>query len=734
MKLMRKQGMWMGWILWLAMAGWSQANVPKIAIHKRTGEVMVDLVVTNHQGKIIKNLQPSQLQVLDDGHPQAISSFRMVAHSVHLTRSQLLRAGFSTALRPQPFNVTVMVFDAMSNAGRQLGKTAATHYIEKVMGPRDYVAVYDINNMLYALQGFTHNKAKLLRAVDEATSGTSRSFANLALRGTQLQAQAMQLQRQATLALQATGAGGRGTTGPSAGAIGAMVQSQMDAMMANMIQGAAAMRGEQGSWASLTALGSIVNGLSLLPGRKELLYFSQYLGANSNTSFVLRNLMRNANRANVSFYCIDTAGLSLNSSASNVAGALNYAAQVSRQQTSQGSMGAVSQAEATQSETMQNIKYAGRLNVMTELATATGGFLAAHTNALDPFINEIGQDMHEHYELTYNPAGGLNGKYHTILISVKGHPNWTVRARKGYYAIPRLASPEPSYAMPVFALLAKTPPPQQLPLQTGEFQFPVSAVTPTVDLMTTIPLSGMRPVAATPAQIQQNAQMKGRDVVHFVVLQVIRDSNGSVVQNFSQPYTFTPAAGQAKQFLMHNVIFERKTDLPAGDYSVQTAIYEPSDQAASVIKAPLHVPAGAANSVRLSSIVVVGGMVRMAAKPKIDDPLDYRNMRIYPNYNHVMIADAKKVMGFYFVAYVPKGAPPAQLTMTFSVNGTPLAAPTAPLPAPDAEGRIAYVANIPSAAFPPGTYGLQIKVQAGNQSATRSTNFVITAPGAAAGK
>ncbi len=707
-----------------------------VTIRKTAGEVMVDLVVTDAHGKIIQNVQPGELQVLDNNQPRTIASFRLVSHSVDLTNAQLLHAGFNTALRPQPFNLIVMVFDRMDNASRFLAKRTADHFIQQNLGPRDYVAVYDIDQILYALQNFTTQKPVLLKAIATATGGSSSAYRQMALNANKLMTQADQQEQAAEAnlnSLAASAGSGGPSSGVPSGASAALVDAMMNRIIARALQGAADMKGQQASWATLTALRSIVNSLESLPGRKELIYFSQNLPVDANTGFMLRNLMRDANRADVSFYPVDPEGLAQQSSASEITNSMNYAVNVSQ---SQRSTGVISAEQANEFQSVSNIKYAGRLTTMSEIAAATGGFLAAHTNNLDPFMQQLAGDINSHYELTYAPASGLNGAYHSIEIRVVGHPDWRVRARRGYYALPQLSTPVEDYALPVLALLqSNQAPPQTLPLQTANYQFPQIAAMPTLNLLTTIPLAGLKPFAPTPAQIAQDPRLKDKSLLHLVVLQVIRDRQNQIVQNFSRQYEWSVSAAGLAQIRRKNVVFDKQTNLPQGDYVVQTAIYEPDDKAASVIQEPLHVAAAPADAVRLSSLVVVESTMPLKANPTAYDPFNYvvqgQAARIIPNYNHVMTAEPGNphaIIGFYFIAYVPKGLPAATMTMTISVGGSPIGRATLPLPPPDAAGRIPYIANIPSGSFPPGTYQMQIQVQAGTQSAVRSTKFEIVAP------
>jgi hypothetical protein len=66
---------------------------------------------------------------------------------------------------------------------------------------------------------------------------------------------------------------------------------------------------------------------------------------------------------------------------------------------------------------------------------------------------------------------------------------------------------------------------------------------------------------------------------------------------------------------------------------------------------------------------------------------------------------------------------PLVLTLEFSRDGKAKRLATAALPAPDAQGRIQYVANAPIEQFEPGNYAVHFVVQQGKEVAQE--NFAI---------
>jgi VWFA-related protein len=56
--------------------------------------------------------------------------------------------------------------------------------------------------------------------------------------------------------------------------------------------------------------------------------------------------------------------------------------------------------------------------------------------ALEAAIHDIGEEIHRQYILTFSPAAGQPGQFHTIRVQVKDRPDLKVRTREGYWAVP----------------------------------------------------------------------------------------------------------------------------------------------------------------------------------------------------------------------------------------------------------------------------------------------------------
>lgn len=704
---------------------------PTLAIHKTAGEVVVDLVVSDARGRIVKNLQPGELQVLDNNRPQKILSFRRVAAAVRLTPAELRRAGLPARLRPQPFNLVLLVFDRLGMSGRVLARQAAQQLVLRDLGPRDYVAVFGIDQTLVILRNFTRDHAAVLRAIAVATNAGSRGYRRLALRGRIMllqvmdQMQAMQGQPTASntqAIMQSLATGGDASTAPMSSPFERLspLELILGNMMARSLLNVAAIKGAQRSWSSIAALDRLVQAIQPLAGRKEVVYFSQFLGVNASTSGVFHHLIRAANHAGVSFYPLDPQGLSLLSSGSQARDRLNYAAAISHGVNVASLNQKVSSAEAHEFDAVAGVQYAGRLSALSELAAETGGFLAARTNDFSASMRELAGDVHERYELTYVPASALNGAWHSISIRVPRHPGWRVRARSGYYALPRTPLPVAAYALPVLSLLQSQKPARDFPLRAAAYLFPQNPRRPTLALTASVPLSAL---AAFPAAAPRTYR------VRVVVMQLVRNLRLRILRNFSKQYEWRVPSAALAGFRAKNLVVHHAVRLPPGDYVVQTAFYQPQNHAASILRQRLHVAATPPHALRLSSVVLVGSQAGLNSPPVRRSPLVLRRhnrfLRIYPSYRHLIPSGPANAIGIYFVAYVPRGLPPARLTVSFFRGDFPYSGLRLKLPSPSPGGRIPEILRIPARSFSPGAYVVKLRLRAGAKTARGSTHFSI---------
>jgi VWFA-related protein len=397
-------------------------------IRRQANEVLADLVVVNHRGVVIRGLKASQLAVFDNGVRQRIESLRFVAHAVHLRPRNWRAIGVEPpAAEPPAANLTALVFDPINNAGLPLARRAAVQFVADDLGAHSYVAVFRRDHRLSLLQTFTNDPAALDRAIREATTQAVVQI--------NYQRQYEQLKAMAA----AFGSGGQpgGAAAPvSATTRAAALPSWLGALMPVVTNGDmlvamldaakinATASGIQRTRSQLGDLRRLVAMLAPFQGRKAVVLFTERLYQRNGLRFIFRALIREANRATVSFYPVDVAGLSIRPDLAGLAAALR------------GPTYGVERGAPVEPD-VGNAGNDSQTVVMGELAAATGGMAVTDTNDPAHFMNGIAAQTAEHYELAFAPRGFAPGKTpvrHRVVIRIPRHKHWRIYGRKVYYA------------------------------------------------------------------------------------------------------------------------------------------------------------------------------------------------------------------------------------------------------------------------------------------------------------
>ncbi len=149
-----------------------QASQPTFKV--QVDYVEVDVVVTDRQNQLVRDLKKEDFQVLEDGKAQTINAFTFVDIPIEraarpLYSSTPLEPDVRTNERAFEGRVYVMIIDDLhTRFGRsQRVKLAAKQFIERRLGANDLMAIVHTAGPTSSSQEFTSNKRLLLAAVDK---------------------------------------------------------------------------------------------------------------------------------------------------------------------------------------------------------------------------------------------------------------------------------------------------------------------------------------------------------------------------------------------------------------------------------------------------------------------------------------------------------------------------------------------------------------------------------------
>jgi hypothetical protein len=215
----------------------------------------------------------------------------------------------------------------------------------------------------------------------------------------------------------------------------------------------------------------------------------------------------------------------------------------------------------------------------------------------------------------------------------------------------------------------------------------------------------------------------GKQRVHAVLLALVKDAGGQVVEKASEDFRVEVTDAQLAALRAVTLAYSHPITLPTGSYTVETIALDREAGRASTGTFAIDNPER--KGLALSSLVLSQRveLAPGAADPDDADPLQSGEKRVVPAIDASLPAEAQPSV--FFVAYPSRSnrASP-KIDVQFLVRGTVVASQTADVPAPDASGAspmtIAAIAK-------PGSYQLKITLSQGGESVEQSIRYSIAA-------
>ncbi len=508
--------------------------------------VEVDVVVTDRQGNLVRDLKKEDFQVMEDGKAQTISAFTMVDIPIEradrpLFTSEPLVPDVQTNERPFDGRVYVMVIDDLhTRFGRSIRvKAAAKQFIERRLGANDLMAVVHTAGANTANQEFTSNKRLLLAAVDK-TSGRKLDSATANRTSEYYRTRDM---RQSSDPI----------NDPDDAERSFNARSTLDTLR-NVAEWFGSVRGR----------------------RKTILFVSEGIdydihdiipqtgSTHGGASMVLdatRDAIAAATRSNVAIYGIDPRGLT-------DLGDESIEIQSYPDDTSVG-IGPGS---------LQNELRLAQDSLRT-LSEETGGFAVVNRNDFATAYQRIVEDNSSYYVLAYYPPDARPGRYHKIDVKVT-RPNLVVRARRGHVT--------PKKPAATITANSKSPSTPELK-EALDSPLPVSGLTMHVF---TAPFKG----AAPNASVLFGVEMRGRDLQlaqnsKILISYIAIDANGKVRGGNTDSLTMPQMRPETRTRIEQTGLrVLNRLDLPPGKYQFRVAAHDSTGGNVGSVQMDLDVP------------------------------------------------------------------------------------------------------------------------------------------------
>jgi VWFA-related protein len=410
-----------------------------------TAGVVMDVSVVDGKGQPVLDLGPGDFEISEDGVKQQIISLRLVHRGVSTgVGPQVVLGGVAAApgavaqpaapaeapLPDTTPSVTAILFDRLSPEVRPLVQSAALAYVATLSPPHDYAGVFLADVSFKTFQPFTNKAESLRQGINRVASTAPVNLAAGAERAATTRIQAYDPNQPPTAGAESSA----GFPNPSERQA-LMKRGDPEALLLQlelkMEEGYLRFASEYEGQASMSGLRAVVDALSALPGRKSALYFTENLQVTTTLKPKFDALIGQANRANITVYTVDAAGLRVHSKEAELGRNVSVAGQQGVGDERRGD-GPWTKDLEKQDQLLSSRPTAA----LGRLAKETGGFLLENTNNLAAGVARMQQERTTYYLLGYQPTNtALDGTFRKVTVKVK-RSKTTVKARPGYLAAP----------------------------------------------------------------------------------------------------------------------------------------------------------------------------------------------------------------------------------------------------------------------------------------------------------
>ncbi|HMH08243.1 MAG TPA: VWA domain-containing protein [Terriglobales bacterium] len=421
----------------LVTGGWFQSpppspsEVPPLTIRVSTHLVLVDVVVTDKQGKAVAGLRPEDFEVEENGKAQKISTF--VPAGENLAAAPPLPPGIYSN-RPQYRTpggpVTVMLLDAVNTPFSDQGyaRRQMLSFVQNQYQAGQRMAIFTLTGPLRVLQDFTSDP-QILYAALQRYRPQAQEFA-LAGQPVTSAASGSPTSGSTVTTLDAS-------TAPLTTASGNTLRATSSAQADSVQAALEAFAGAQSAYAedqravlSLNALNSLARILGGLPGRKSIIWvtgnlpFSLVPENRTMTDAELEETLPSLNTRRVSEHASGTQAATFRQSHAGDIRELE-----ARLASAQVAVYPIDARGLTMSTSIDSQE------TMLDIAHETGGRAYVNQNEIKFGVERAFLDSAASYTLGYYPENKkYDGKYRQIKVKVK-RDGVDMQNRRGYFAV-----------------------------------------------------------------------------------------------------------------------------------------------------------------------------------------------------------------------------------------------------------------------------------------------------------
>ena len=699
----------------------SPGTIAQQPVKVKTLEVLLDVTVQDKKGRVISDLRPEEIEVLEDGVKQTTTQFRLVGSAN--------KAGRGDGPKPETdsqtgangsFNLVTLLFDRIDPGRAQLAREVAYNFIDNSLTENILVRVLVARQKLYLVEQFTNDKSKLRRAADRAINSTEKSLkelSDLSLAALKTEASAEDSQADANLTIAADSP--------------LLARLSVD----TILQAEKTINSTKSS-SPVFSLFHTARSHRNLPGRKMVLYISNGLYLNAGLNDFMRTVVSEANLANVTFYSVDMRVLP--AGAGNVSSRLESSTVINasrRTETSSFKEG-LADSFSTNSpdrassnfnvfEFIDRKKEMNKQGALADLTEATGGFLITNMNDLNGALKRAATELGSFYFLSYSPQNQEHdGKFRSIKVNIL-RQGLKARTRSGYFAVPQTSTtPLLDYETPMLKVLSESVVPKDFPIESALLHFESKQGEIHHVFISETSLSNF-------IQPDEDKEKKSY-AAKFSLLAIVRNSTGEIVQKFSESHDLDIPVAQIKEAGKMNVSLVRDFMLQPGRYTIESVAHDRATNRLSARRRIINVEAshsgepGGNSGLQTGSLYLVRQVEQIDKPPSSDEDnhLIVGRTRVVPETSSELQAAGRNEISFHLPIHPDeKLSAKPDLKIELLLGDKVVASASPALSGPDERGWVGFTAGLPVKGLPSGSYKLRAAVNQGNEHSEEDLTF-----------
>jgi len=557
------------------------------AVRLRTELVQVQVVVTDKQGRVIGELRKEDFELLEQGRPQEVSFFseeRVGAPpprpAVSNTDQVAERTAGATGSATQSRSI-VLFFDTLHLSGPSLvrARLSVNQFVDEQVTDQDTVVVAASSGVFGIFQNPGRNRVAIHRLIERINEFDASGQSNFT---PYLAAMVKQGDRAAlAVAIQVLAS--------EEGAIAAV--PEIVRMKATEVLEIASYKRQS----ALGVLSAVAERIMGMQGQRLLILMSDGFTMRNTygapDSGDVQSTISKAVRSGVIIYSIDVKGLEVDAEFDASRPTANGGS------TMTGRLSSYMSASARD-----------RQDAINALAQDTGGKAFFNTNDLNAVLRKAIDLNRAYYSLAYYPPADNGSKdFRRIAVRVKSHPEYNVRAQKGYFATDLRKAEEKERAQP----------PQQRLLTAIAKPLPVADITvsATADYLE---------VGTDAEQISLQAQIDGasltyaepgeKSLIELEFATVVYDRTGKPINTITETIRGALSTAEAEAAKRTGFHYSKRIAVKPGLYNIRVGVRELSTDRIGTASTWIETPSLSGGKLTLSSILLTKDSE--AAKPR----------------------------------------------------------------------------------------------------------------------